>query len=153
MEQRACHASLDRAYLRAVASGCSPLSLQSSTPRVARYKNTRDESSREYNDSRNLQTPEIMNSMIKIVVSVAALSILFGEIFAMPLAQCSPGLLDEVPPKVRKICAALSTIYQIQSAMESYVGDKVLEENNPLPGSGVKRQDVDHVFLRFGRRR
>ncbi|KAL2712788.1 myosuppressin isoform X1 [Vespula squamosa] len=98
---------------------------------------------------------EIMNSMIKIVVSLVALSILFGEICAMPPAQCSPGFLDEVPPKVQKICAALSTIYQIQSAMESYVDDKVsvLQENNPLPGSGVKRQDVDHVFLRFGRRR
>lgn len=65
-----------------------------------------------------------MNSMIKIVVSLVALSILFGEIFAMPPAQCSPGFLDEVPPKVQKICAALSTIYQIQSAMESYVDDK-----------------------------
>ncbi|XP_043485351.1 myosuppressin [Polistes fuscatus] len=96
-----------------------------------------------------------MNSMLTIVVSLAAVSILFGEIFAMPPAQCSPGLLDEVPPRVRKICAALSTIYQLSSAMESYVNDKVsvLQENNPLPGSGVKRQDVDHVFLRFGRRR
>ncbi|KAI4477747.1 hypothetical protein M0804_012575 [Polistes exclamans] len=94
-----------------------------------------------------------MNSMLTIVVSLATVSILFGEIFAMPPAQCSPGLLDEVPPRVRKICAALSTIYQLSSAMESYVNDKVLQENNPLPGSGVKRQDVDHVFLRFGRRR
>lgn len=67
---------------------------------------------------------EIMNSMIKIVVTLTVLSIVFGEIFAMPPAQCSPGLLDEVPPKVRKICAALTTIYQIQSAMESYVDDK-----------------------------
>lgn len=65
-----------------------------------------------------------MNSMIKIIVTLTAISILFGEIFAMPPAQCNPGLFDEIPPKVRKICAALTTMYQIQSAMESYVDDK-----------------------------
>ncbi|XP_008552445.1 myosuppressin [Microplitis demolitor] len=82
------------------------------------------------------------------------LSILSGEILGMPPAQCNPSFLDEVPPKIRKVCVALSTIYELGAAMENYIDDKapVLRENAPLI-NGVKRQDVDHVFLRFGKRR
>ncbi|XP_063981622.1 myosuppressin [Diachasmimorpha longicaudata] len=81
--------------------------------------------------------------------------VVFPQVYGMPPAQCSPGLLDEVPPRIRKVCVALSTIYELGSAMENYIDDKVpvIHENIPLPDSGVKRQDVDHVFLRFGRRR
>ncbi|XP_044591077.1 myosuppressin [Cotesia glomerata] len=82
------------------------------------------------------------------------MSVLSGEILGMPPAQCNPSILDEVPPKIRKVCDALSTIYQLGMAMENYIIDKapILRENVPVIGNNVKRQDVDHVFLRFGRR-
>ncbi|XP_001601243.2 myosuppressin [Nasonia vitripennis] len=94
-------------------------------------------------------------AMLTLLCLCAVLATLCGEAHGMPPAQCSPGLLDEVPPRIRKVCAALSTIYELGSAMENYINDKVpvLREDIPLPDSGVKRQDVDHVFLRFGRRR
>lgn len=57
--------------------------------------------------------------MTLIVVGVLAL-----ETRAMPPAQCSPGLLDEVPPRIRKVCVALSTIYELGTAMENYIDDK-----------------------------
>lgn len=79
----------------------------------------------------------------------------------MALPQCHPSVLQTGSDRIRKVCAALSTMYELSSAMESYLDDKgtlqseseVLRENAPLVDSGVKRQDVDHVFLRFGRRR
>lgn len=52
------------------------------------------------------------------------LSILSGEILGMPPAQCNPSFLDEVPPKIRKVCVALSTIYELGAAMENYIDDK-----------------------------
>ncbi|XP_015114200.1 myosuppressin [Diachasma alloeum] len=95
------------------------------------------------------------NTCLLMTLTITILVILSPEIYGMPPAQCSPGLLDEVPPRIRKVCVALSTIYELGSAMENYIDDKVpvIHENIPLPDSGVKRQDVDHVFLRFGRRR
>ncbi|KAF7994099.1 hypothetical protein HCN44_011368 [Aphidius gifuensis] len=94
-------------------------------------------------------------SLIMSVVIFTVLTIQPIKIFGMPPAQCNPNLLDEVPPRIRKVCVALSTIYELGSAMENYIDDKVpvLHENIPLPDSGVKRQDAEHVFLRFGRRR
>ncbi|XP_069698691.1 myosuppressin [Periplaneta americana] len=73
---------------------------------------------------------------------------------AVPAPQCNPSFpQEEVPLRVRKVCAALSTIYELSNAMEAYLDDKVVRDNAPLVDPGVKRQDVDHVFLRFGRRR
>nr|UES72881.1 myosuppressin [Carausius morosus] len=90
--------------------------------------------------------------LVWVLVAAASLAA------ALPPPQCNPSLLDEVPPRFRKICAALSTIHELSSAMEAYLVDdrsglQFGRENTPLLDSGVKRQDVDHVFLRFGRRR
>ncbi|XP_046752309.1 myosuppressin [Diprion similis] len=99
------------------------------------------------------------NKGILALVCLTSVVLMSGEAAALPPAQCSPGFLDEVPPRIRKVCAALSTIYELGSAMETYLDEKtynsgpVIHGNVPLPDSGVKRQDVDHVFLRFGRRR
>jgi hypothetical protein len=42
---------------------------------------------------------------------------------AMPPLQCTPGFVDQIPFKIRKICVALSTIYELSNAMESYIDD------------------------------
>ncbi|XP_063241330.1 myosuppressin [Bacillus rossius redtenbacheri] len=98
--------------------------------------------------------PSCARAVLLWAVAAAAASALAT---ALPPPQCSPGLLEEVPPRLRKICAALSTIHELSSAMETYLLDDRSglpfgRENSPLLDSGVKRQDVDHVFLRFGRR-
>ncbi|XP_034253472.1 myosuppressin isoform X2 [Thrips palmi] len=76
---------------------------------------------------------------------------------AMTLPQCHPSVLATGTDRIRKVCAALTTMYELSNAMETYLDDKgtlqMLRDNAPLVDSGVKRQDVDHVFLRFGRRR
>ncbi|XP_012277081.1 myosuppressin [Orussus abietinus] len=95
------------------------------------------------------------NTAMASMAFATILLVLSGHCYAMPPAQCSSGVLEEIPPRIRKVCAALSTMYELSAAMENYIEDKVpvLRENIPLPESAVKRQDVDHVFLRFGRRR
>jgi len=81
-----------------------------------------------------------------------------------------------MPPKIRKICEALSTIWEFSDAMENYLDEKdsleerallesMLEQEAKAMGAqrnsefqqntSVKRKsekDVDHVFLRFGKR-
>nr|CAD7593503.1 unnamed protein product [Timema genevievae] len=96
------------------------------------------------------------------VLVVCALSLLLtlapSRVTASPPPQCSPSILEDVPARFRKICAALSTIHELSNAMEAYLLDDKTSlqfgrDNSPLMDNGVKRQDVDHVFLRFGRRR
>lgn len=41
-----------------------------------------------------------------------------------PPPQCDPSLIEEAPYQLRKVCAALSTIYQLSNAMESYIEEK-----------------------------
>jgi len=83
------------------------------------------------------------------VAAIAA--IVVKEVYSMP-PQCSPEMLDEVENKdIRKLCEFLTTY---TAAIEQYNRGRL--ERGPFNGlidNGVKRQDVDHVFLRFGRRR
>ncbi|XP_078046492.1 neuropeptide receptor myosuppressin [Augochlora pura] len=101
---------------------------------------------------------KMMRLMKAILVSMTTTTIFCNIVLAALPTQCNPGFLDDLPPRIRKVCAALSGIYELGSAMESYIVDKTnhitgFHESIPLLDSGVKRQDVEHVFLRFGRRR
>lgn len=69
-----------------------------------------------------------------------------------PPPHCSSEAAESLPPRLRRICAALYGIAEISEAVEQYVDDKTIHNAMPLIDSGVKRQDVDHVFLRFGKR-
>ncbi|XP_066600575.1 myosuppressin [Prorops nasuta] len=93
-----------------------------------------------------------MNGSIFFFISMATVGVLLDESFALPPIQCNPGLFNKIPPRIQKVCDALSTIHELGVAMENYIDDNVsdYQKGIPLPGSGVKRQDVDHVFLRFG---
>jgi len=65
---------------------------------------------------------------------------------------CSPSVLEEVDnPKVTEICRFLRTY---ADAVEAHYASRRLQFLvPPLNDGGVKRHDVDHVFLRFGKRR
>ncbi|VVC24673.1 Hypothetical protein CINCED_3A009043 [Cinara cedri] len=81
-------------------------------------------------------------------------------------SRCMPGLLEDAPPKVREACLTLSTIRTLSNAIETFIQDKQYPMPMPynrMSSDGLadtamqmqndKRQDLDHVFLRFGRRR
>ncbi|XP_072762525.1 myosuppressin [Anoplolepis gracilipes] len=97
----------------------------------------------------------MMSSTLMIFVSVTTMAILSGETLAALPAQCNSGFLEELPPRLRKICVIIATISRIWDAREinDFVDDREYRENLPRYDSSVKRQDVDHVFLRFGKRR
>lgn len=87
-----------------------------------------------------------------ILVSVTTMAALSGDALATLPAQCNPGYLDELPPRLRKVCVAIARLWDVRD-MNDFVDDREYRENLPRYDSGVKRQDVDHVFLRFGKRR
>ncbi|XP_040570547.1 myosuppressin isoform X1 [Lepeophtheirus salmonis] len=93
----------------------------------------------------------------------------------LPSPQCHPSIVQNMPDRYRKICDALATILDLSDAMDNYIDEKEAENTAqiepllsnlelrqppsnfkdmmPLMKSGVKRkEDVDHVFLRFGKR-
>jgi len=96
-----------------------------------------------------------------IALTLAALVIVVvDEVSSMPhppegLPQCDPEYVQQVDsPKIRKICNFLQNyadaMKQFRASGDGYM-DGPLALN--MLENGVKRQDLDHVFLRFGRRR
>ncbi|KAH0953529.1 hypothetical protein HN011_010633 [Eciton burchellii] len=97
-------------------------------------------------------TRKMMSPTLIIVISVTAMTILSGEASGALPAQCNSGFLEELPPRLRKICIAIARIWDIRD-INDFIDDKEYRENLPRYDSAIKRQDVDHVFLRFGKRR
>ncbi|XP_017773728.1 PREDICTED: myosuppressin-like [Nicrophorus vespilloides] len=62
----------------------------------------------------------------------------------LPLIYCQPSALDGL--QKRQLCFALLERMDAPQEVSNDVMDNQLYER------GIKRQDVDHVFLRFGRR-
>ncbi|KAG5668820.1 hypothetical protein PVAND_016743 [Polypedilum vanderplanki] len=71
---------------------------------------------------------------------------------------CEPGIVEELPTHIKKVCAALLNSNQLSSALTQYIRSEAAalmvnsEDLANNPGIAGKRTDVDHVFLRFGRR-
>lgn len=72
-----------------------------------------------------------MSSTILILVSMTTLAMLCDNALAALPARCNPGYLDDLPPRVRKVCAALSRMYEFGSEMESYID----ERESHIPGT------------------
>lgn len=63
------------------------------------------------------------------VVLICFLAVLLAcaplRVSAVPPPQCNPSFLQEdIPMRIRKVCAALSTFYELSNAMEAYLDDK-----------------------------
>jgi len=109
-------------------------------------------------------------AIICVIVAAFALqpysSIAEARQVALPGPQCHPSVVRSMPERIRKICDALKVIWDFNDSMENYLDEKgpsdveeesfsPMAERRPIYNSGVKRQDgedVDHVFLRFGKR-
>ncbi|XP_022172677.1 myosuppressin [Myzus persicae] len=100
--------------------------------------------------------------LTSVLVLLVVASVCDCRINNLP-TRCMPGLLEDAPPKVREACLTLSTIRTLSNAIETFIQDK--QYPMPMPYTRMsdglvdtamqndKRQDLDHVFLRFGRRR
>jgi len=115
-----------------------------------------------------------------LVLLLSGASVSEARSVNLPSPQCHPSIIQSMPPKIRKICDALSTIWEFSEAMENYLDEKAIEEeeeamletmleppqgpqakvvaerrslvNNSVKRKGSSGEDVDHVFLRFGKR-
>jgi hypothetical protein len=68
-----------------------------------------------------------MKHACAIVICVLAVLLACSprEVSAVPPPQCNPNFQQEdIPLRVRKVCAALSTFYELSNAMEAYLDDK-----------------------------
>ncbi|XP_058059880.1 dromyosuppressin isoform X2 [Anopheles bellator] len=98
-------------------------------------------------------------SLKAVTCAVMFLSLLCSLVAgaAMP-PLCENRLIEDLPPKFRKVCAALENSNQFAEALNAYIRKEAaaflyLDDDMLVPGQNGKRTDVDHVFLRFGKRR
>ncbi|XP_011204575.2 dromyosuppressin [Bactrocera dorsalis] len=94
-----------------------------------------------------------MSSQMFVFVCFATLLIAAAQsINAMAVPPfCQSGMVEDMPPHIQKVCSALNNSEQLATALKSYLNSEaaaLLTDQAPL-----KRSDVDHVFLRFGKRR
>lgn len=110
------------------------------------------------------QTPNITIAMqrevtlILLAAGVLALATMHTVSGNAVPQLCDPNLVEEMPPQIKKVCLALENSNQLSNALTAYLRNEASglmfrpEELVGSPGTG-KRTDVDHVFLRFGRKR
>ncbi|XP_050314318.1 myosuppressin-like [Anthonomus grandis grandis] len=100
----------------------------------------------------------MQQSLVCIFFGVSTLVIL-NSLASASVISCPPNAIQqELNPNVNKLCYFVEQIMQDPSAQmqipqgsqgDAYVERLVGERNTNM---NSKRQDVDHVFLRFGRR-
>jgi hypothetical protein len=57
-----------------------------------------------------------------IIVSVTTVAILSGETSAALPTQCNTGFLEELPPKLRKLCVAIARLWDVRD-VNDFVDD------------------------------
>jgi len=67
--------------------------------------------------------------MVKYLVSLILLltmsvKLIWCKSINLPSPQCHPSVIDTMPQRVRKICEALSTIWEFSDAMNNYLDEK-----------------------------
>ena len=65
-------------------------------------------------------------AILSLGLSVVISSISLSEARSVNLAppQCHPSIINSMPPEVKKVCKALSTLWEISDTMESYLDEK-----------------------------
>lgn len=58
-----------------------------------------------------------------VLVSVTTMAMISDEAFAAFPAQCNPGFLEELPPRLRKICVTMARIWDT-SDMNDFIDEK-----------------------------
>ncbi|KAH8336469.1 dromyosuppressin [Drosophila kikkawai] len=89
-------------------------------------------------------------------LAVILLAVANTQAASQPPPLCAAGIVEEMPPHIKKVCQALENSDQLTSALKSYINNEasaLVANSDDLLKNYNKRTDVDHVFLRFGKRR
>ncbi|GJQ66804.1 hypothetical protein Trydic_g18572 [Trypoxylus dichotomus] len=115
--------------------------------------------------SRNLNPQQVLNAIDKYLTNILFNKMNYSTIIiatfgivsiflinsssstTIPMINCEPNSLSEAPAKIRQLCYYV--MEQLRSEQPQDNGEMI---DSKLYERGIKRQDVDHVFLRFGRR-
>jgi len=96
-------------------------------------------------------TSTLLATMVALLLSSVTVE---SRQVALPGPQCHPSVINSMPQRIRQICKALETIWEFNDTMEDYLDEKVLLEildQYLLGGIDASKEDLDHVFLRFGK--
>ncbi|XP_041982629.1 myosuppressin-like isoform X1 [Aricia agestis] len=88
----------------------------------------------------------------RVLLAFAAVAYSLAAVWGAPV--CAPGAEED--PRAARFCQALNTFLELyaEAAGEQVPEYHALVRDYPqLLDTGMKRQDVVHSFLRFGRRR
>lgn len=89
-----------------------------------------------------------------ILIAMTTILVICTEASGELPAECHPNILSEMPPRYRKVCALLSKLQELH--LNGYLNTAIsfagIDDYLLQRGTDVKRQDIDHVFMRFGRR-
>ncbi|KAL3290349.1 hypothetical protein HHI36_023692 [Cryptolaemus montrouzieri] len=76
------------------------------------------------------------------IIFLGVLSAFMISTASASVISCPPSNLQETSPYLRQLCYAI----------EQAISENAPPQEQYNLGGNAKRQDVDHVFLRFGRR-
>ncbi|XP_005178092.1 dromyosuppressin-like [Musca domestica] len=97
------------------------------------------------------------NQIVAIIVCSLVFSSVLVSCYASTVAPlCQPGIIEGMPPHIRKVCMALENSDQLTTALKTYINNEaatLVTNSEDYTNNLGKRTDVDHVFLRFGKRR
>ncbi|XP_076058714.1 neuropeptide receptor myosuppressin [Oratosquilla oratoria] len=85
-----------------------------------------------------------------LVGLVILLALTTGAAEARPPPLCTQQKVA-LSPQTRDLCKIFANIARFSQDIEDYLDAKVLSGDLGVSEPEVKRQDIDHVFLRFGR--
>jgi hypothetical protein len=62
--------------------------------------------------------------LLLLLLSIYAVRLCAGRSINLPSPQCHPTVIDAMPQRIKKICEALTTIWEFSDAMENYLDEK-----------------------------
>lgn len=87
-----------------------------------------------YTTKRNIPTALMLASAtVLVVVLMLAAGAPVAEAGSIPPPHCNPDVSDALPPRLRRICAALYGIAEISNAVEQYLDEKSKSKCGRIP--------------------
>lgn len=93
---------------------------------------------------------QLSGMAVVVACALSCLLLTSPAVEAAPADGCRPEFFDQLPLRTQNICTKILALREVQRAMEDYLEDE-LQGQIGFSDNGAKRQDMDHVFLRFGR--
>lgn len=68
-------------------------------------------------------------SVVALIIAISAIFISTCNGNPSPNSLCEPGVVEEMPPHIRKVCMALKNSNNLSSALNAYIENEAQGEN------------------------